>query len=378
MTRYRKHIYFVANVEFAVNAFLLSHIKKLKHHYDITIIVNTKHPNFLLNQGLKVRVITMRISRNIDPINDFFSLLHLFYIFLKDRPDAVHSITPKSGLLSMIASFFACIPLRVHTFTGQTWVKSTGLVKFLLKSVDILIAYLASFIVVDSHSQRLFLVEQGVLTFSNSIVFGAGSVCGVDLKRFKANKKTFSRIRRELSIPDSAFIFIYLGRITKDKGIFDLINAFTQISDKNIYLLIVGPNEQGLKEKILSLINFDSSRIRLIDHTDKPEVYLAASNVLCLPSYREGFGNVIIEAAAMGIPAIASNIYGVSDAIINKKTGILHQPKNKNDITNCMKFYLDNREKVKEYGVAAKSRVSIEFNSEILTDHWLMFYQSHI
>ena len=378
MTRNKKHIYFVANVEFSVTAFLLNHIKKLIQHYDITIIVNTKHPNFLLNQGLDVRVIPIRISRNIHLINDFFSLLQLFYIFLKDRPDAVHSITPKSGLLSMIASFFARIPLRVHTFTGQTWVNSKGFIRILLKSIDILIANLASFNIVDSHSQRLFLVKQGVLTFSNSIVFASGSVCGVDVKRFKANKKIFSRIRRELSISDSAFIFTYLGRITKDKGILDLINAFTQISDKNIYLLIVGPNEQGLKEKILSLINFDTSKIRLVDFTDKPEAYLAASNVLCLPSYREGFGNIIIEAAAMGIPAIASDIYGVSDAIINKKTGILHQPKNQDDITNCMKLYLNNRKKVNKYGMAAKSRVLKEFNSEILTEHWLMFYQLHI
>ena len=169
-----------------------------------------------------------------------------------------------------------------------------------------------------------------------------------------------------------------ITRITKDKGILDLINAHTQISDKNIYLLIVGPNEQGFKEKILSLINFDTSKIRLIDLTDKPEAYLAASNVLCLPSHREGFGNVIIEAAAMGIPAIASDIYGISDAIINKETGILHQPKNQDDITNCMKLFLNNREKVKQYGLAAKSRVLLEFNSEILTDHWLRFYKLHI
>ena len=378
MTRDRKHIFFVANVEFAVNAFLLNHIKKLIQHYDITVIVNTKYPNFLLSQGLNVRVIPISISRNIHPINDFFSLLKLFYIFLKDRPDAVHSITPKSGLLSMIASFFARIPLRIHTFTGQPWANSRGFVRFSLKSIDTLIANLASFNIVDSHSQRRFLVKQGVLTYSNSIVFGAGSVCGVDLKRFKTNKKICSRIRNELSIPDSAFIFIYLGRITKDKGILDLINAHTQISDKNIYLLIVGPNEQGFKEKILSLINFDTSKIRLIDLTDKPEAYLAASNVLCLPSHREGFGNVIIEAAAMGIPAIASDIYGISDAIINKETGILHQPKNQDDITNCMKLFLNNREKVKQYGLAAKSRVLLEFNSEILTDHWLRFYKLHI
>jgi len=371
-------IYFVATVEFAVNAFLLSHLERLSNYYDLTVIVNTSDPDFLIKQGIIAKVIPLKISRVISIAPDFFCLLYLVYLFLKDRPVAVHSITPKSGLLAMAAAFFARIPLRVHTFTGQVWVNAKGMRRYFLRFIDFLIAKLATFNIVDSPSQKDFLVKQNVLSEKKSIVFGLGSVCGVNLERFTPSVDSFNAVRRELLIPDDAFVFIYLGRLNKDKGVLDLAEAFSRLNNDLAYMLIVGPDEGCFVGQIKSLNQAHLSRMRFIGLTHEPERYLAASNALCLPSYREGFGSVIIEAAAVGLPAIASNIYGISDAILDQETGLLHQAGDVDAIRYCLERFLSNPQEVALYSTAARSRVVKEFDSETLTNYWLDFYMSHV
>jgi hypothetical protein len=181
MLKLRPKIYFVANVEFAVNAFLLNHLRKLSQYYDLTLIINADDSRFLVKQGLDIKVIDLKISRNINLASDFYCLIYLLYLFTKNRPTAVHSITPKSGLLAMAASFVAGVPLRIHTFTGQVWVNKVGFSKALLKSLDMLIGWLASFIIIDSASQQEFLFQQNIVTKKKSVVFGSGSVAGVNL-----------------------------------------------------------------------------------------------------------------------------------------------------------------------------------------------------
>lgn len=318
----RPTIFFLATAEFAVNAFLLSHLKALSKSFDVTVIVNTDDPLFLTKQGVDVEVIPLSISRNILILSDVYCLIRLVYIFIKLRPSAVHSITPKAGFLAMLAAFIACVPFRVHTFTGQVWATSHGLKRVVLKFFDWLTARLATFNIIDSPSQQQFLINQKVLTKERSIVFGVGSVSGVDLKRFKPSKKVLTEVRHELGIPEDAFVFIYLGRLNKDKGILDLARAFTSLKNKNTCLLVVGPDEGDFVEEMKRLCGGSVDRLRFVAYTRTPERFLAASNVLCLPSYREGFGSVVIEAAAIGLPAIASNIYGISDAIVEKKNGL--------------------------------------------------------
>jgi glycosyltransferase involved in cell wall biosynthesis len=378
MAKVKRKIYFVANVEFAVNAFLLSHLKKLSRHFDLTVIVNTYDLAFLIKQGLNIKVIDLKISRDINLPSDFFCLIYLLYLFIKDRPDAVHSITPKSGLLAMIASFFSAVPLRIHTFTGQVWLNKKGVSRFFLRMLDRLIGSLASLNIVDSSSQREFLVEQNVLIEKKSVVFGSGSVSGVDLKKFKSSKKLRDEIRVQLSVPNDALVYIYLGRLTKDKGVLDLASAFSNIQDNRAYLIMVGPDEANLTDQIESLVGDNRDKLRLIGFSSEPQHYLTASDVLCLPSYREGFGSVIIEAAALGLPSIASNIYGISDAIQNHKTGFLHPPGDIDAISECIKRFLLDSELIKSYGKAAKKRAVSEFDANLLSKYWLDFYLHHL
>lgn len=378
MRQSRPKIFFLATVEFAVNAFLLSHLKTLSKHFDVTVIVNTDDPLFLTKQGVDVEVIPLNISRNIRIISDIICLIRLVYIFIKLRPSAVHSITPKAGLLAMLAAFIVRVPFRVHTFTGQVWVTSHGLKRLMLKFFDWLIALLATFNIVDSLSQQQFLIDEKVLCEKNSVVFGLGSVSGVDLRRFKPSKEALAEVRYELGVPDDAFVFIYLGRLNKDKGVLDLALAFSSVKNKDTYLLVVGPDEGDFVEEMKRLSGDSVDRLRFVAYTRTPERFLAASDVLCLPSYREGFGNVVIEAAAMGLPAIASDIYGISDAIVDKGTGLLHPPGDSEGIKRCMDIFLASPDMFEQFGREAMSRAVKSFDAELVTESWLGFYEQKL
>jgi len=346
--------------------------------FNVTVLVNTTDEFFLKKQGLNIKVIPIKIERDIKVFKDLEVLLRLFFLFLKHKPDSVQSITPKAGLITMLAGFFAAVPMRVHTFTGQVWVTKKGIIRKLLRLIDKLIANLSTINIVDSHSQRNFLVAENVLAYKKSIVFGSGSVSGVNLQKFKSSKKIHTEVRRQLSIPKDAFVFLYLGRLNKDKGILDLANAFSKISNDRAYLVVVGPDEANFGYQMQKLCGVNQDRMRLAGFSNEPQKYLAAADVLCLPSYREGFGSVIIEAAAMGVPAIASNIYGISDAVQNKKTGLLHPPKNINRIFRCMNFFLSNQKVLIKYGSDAKKRAHKEFDADMMSQHWLNFYLKHL
>ena len=370
----RKSICFVATVEFAVSAFLLSHLKELSKYYDLTVIVNLKNPNFLIDKKLDIKLVNINFSREINIISDLLSLVQLAYLFLIKKYDAVHSITPKAGLLAMIASFLTFTPVRVHCFTGQVWSTKSGLSRLFLKLIDKIIGNLSTQNIVDSKSQYDFLVKENVLNKDKALVFGSGSVSGVDLLKFKPNTKVKSSLRKKLKISPSSFVFVFLGRLNSDKGIHDLINAFISTDLKSAYLLLVGPDEENISSKFKG----NQSNIIFPGLISSPQDFLAVSDVLCLPSYREGFGNVVIEAAATGVPSIVSNIYGLSDAIVLNKTGLAHEPHDVQEITKLMKSLFNNRKLVMDLGKAAKKRAISEFDSKILVKHWKIFYNHNL
>ena len=366
----KQSICFVATVDFAVNAFLLNHLRELSNHYNLTLVTNLQNPNFLNKNNLNIKLININFSRNINIFSDFFSLTRLIFIFCSNKFDAVHSITPKAGLLAMLAAFIAFIPLRIHCFTGQVWVTRKGLIRKILRLIDKLIGNLTTKNIVDSKSQYNFLLNQKILKKNKTLVFGSGSICGVDLLKFKSNKKIRDSLRRDFKIPSSAFIYIYLGRLNKEKGVNDLIDAFILANLKSAYLILAGPDE----EEIVSNTKNHSSNIIFTGYTKIPQDLLAMSDIICLPSYRECFGTVVIEAAAVGIPAIVSNIYGLSDTIVKNQTGLTHKPRDIKGIVHQMVYAYSNQKLMTTFGKAAQKRARIEFDSKILVNHWKDFY----
>ena len=374
----KQKLCFLSTVDFSISAFLVSHLRELNKFYDLTVITNTTNINFLSHQGINATVLPINFSRQINLLSDLKCFFELIIIFIKNDFSSVHSITPKAGLLAMLASFLTRVPVRIHVFTGQVWASSFGLKRFFLKSIDKLLGMLTTHNLVDSPSQKDFLIKEGVLNAQKILVFGSGSIAGVDLLKFKPNERLRKSIRSELALPESCTVFIYLGRLVKDKGVLDLAYAFSEIEALDAYLLFVGPDEGGFAERIKEICVTKINNLRIVGFTSEPNRYLAASDVLCLPSYREGFGNVIIEAAAMGIPAIASNIYGITDALVDHQTGLLHEPMDVEGIRSKLEQILKDPLLVKNLANSARSRVVRDFDSKFITDEWLRFYRQHL
>ena len=373
-----RKICFVLTIEFAVKAFLLNHLRALTKIYDVTVIVNTNNPNFLLEHGINAKVIALDITRKIGLFSDLVALVKLVKIFSQQRFSAVHSITPKAGLLAMLAAYMARVPLRIHTFTGQIWVTKSGFKRYFLKQIDCLIAFLSTHNLVDSPSQCEFLLHENVISSTKSTVLAKGSISGVDISRFKPDLVAKSSIRQELNITDDAILFLFLGRLTVDKGLLDLAKAFGELNFANAHLLFVGPDEQALQAEITRLAGESSMNIQFIGHTNTPEIFMAAADVLCLPSYREGFGSVVIEAASVGVPAIASRIYGITDAVEDNETGLLHAPRDIDAIKKCLQNMLDNPTLRLKLGQQAQTRAIKDFNSHLITQAWVDFYRKNL
>lgn len=368
----------VSTVELPLRFFMIPHLRALQEIYDITVVVATDDPGFLQEYGIRARVIPAPIRRNISLLEDLWALAQLITLFRREKFQIIHSIAPKAGLLAMVAGVLAWVPIRIHCFTGQVWVNSRGVKRFVLKNMDRLTSVCATHLLTDSHSQRNVLVSQRIASPEKLTVLGSGSVSGVDLDRFQSNPTVCTKVRSKLGIPLTSKVCLYLGRITKDKGVLDLSKALkpTLTSFPDTYALFVGPDEGGFQHEILSLLMDVRERVRFVGYTSAPEQYLMAADILCLPSYREGFGMVIIEAAAVGIPALASRIYGITDAVVEGFTGILHAPGASEEIAEGLHMLLADADLRIRLGNNARQRAREKFAQQILVTALLDYYRA--
>ena len=329
------------------------------------------------NISSKVNIINLPIERNINLFSDLRVLLLLISIFYKNGFSLVHSVSPKAGLLSAMAAWATRVPNRLHTFTGQVWVTKKGVSRWFLKLLDKIIVTLNTNILVDSFSQQDFLIKEDVLSKDLSIVLGSGSISGVDVNRFQPSKIHRNLIRKQLNIKDDCVIFLFVGRLKKEKGMFELIEAFKNVSEQHndVALLIVGPDEEELKYELISRLETCKEFVRFIDFTKVPEQYMAASDVFVLPSYREGFGSVIIEAASCGLPSIGSNIYGLSDAIKEEETGFLVPVRSSKPLEGVMLKLVNNDKLRNEMGLNARKRAIYHFSQDNITLEILQLYK---
>jgi glycosyltransferase involved in cell wall biosynthesis len=374
-----KHsLVFVATTPFAVNAFLRTHLLALAETQEVTLCVNTTAYPLVDDLARAVRVRHIDIARKIAPWQDLRALFQLLRCFQEIRPATVHSLTPKAGLLAILAGWLARVPWRFHTFTGQVWATRTGIGRSLLKGIDRLIALYASQVFADSASQCSFLEDEGVVRRGAISVLGQGSVAGVDLARFRPDPVARATLRAETSVADATPVFLFVGRLVRDKGIFDLVKAFAALCARHELweLWMVGPDEDGLQVTLQAEGKRLGGRIRWFGPTPTPERYMAAADVFVLPSYREGFGSVIIEAAACGIPSIAYRIDGVIDAIVDGRTGLFVDKGDIQGLSDAMNRLGAESSTRKTLGEAAHLRASSEFSSASVSKAWLDFYLS--
>jgi glycosyltransferase involved in cell wall biosynthesis len=371
-----RSLLFVATTPFAVNAFLRTHLLALAETHVVTLCVNTTAYPLVDDVARAVRVRHIDIARKIAPWQDLRALFQLLRCFREIRPLTVHSMTPKAGLLSMLAGWLAQVPWRFHTFTGQVWMTKTGVGRSLLKGIDRLIALFASRVFADSASQCRFLENESVVRRGGVTVLGNGSVAGVDLARFRPDSATRAALRAETGVADAVRVFLFVGRLVRDKGVFDLVEAFAAANAQHPQweLWMIGPDEDGLLAALQELGAHLEARIRWFGSTPSPERYMAAADVFVLPSYREGFGSVVIEAAACGIPSIAYRIDGVIDAIVDRQTGVFVDKGNVRDLADAMKWLGSDDIARIALGEAARARAVREFSSAAVSAAWLDFY----
>ena len=362
--------------EMTARAFLGSQLRAMQDRYDLTLVVNSHATDLLRDLGAVGRVEHVALGRAISIPADILALLTLVRLMWRERFDLVHSMTPKAGLLAMIAATLSHVPVRIHTFTGQVWATRTSLSRAILKFADRMIARCATFTLADSPSQRDFLIREGIAAPDRIAVLGNGSVSGVDVRRFRPDSTRRRDVRQQLHIPDSSVVVLFVGRLTRDKGVLDFARAFGTLAGElpDLHALVVGPDEEGLRPAMARLCGTHGGRLHVLEYTNVPEEIMAAADVLCLPSYREGFGSVVIEAAAAGLPAVASRIYGLVDAVVDGCTGLLHAPGDIANLTVCLRHVAGNPGLRHALASAARDRAKRDFAPSLLASGLLDLY----
>ena len=368
---------FIASDPMSLRVFLLPHLRALSPFFNLGISANTNKMELLEVIGLKLPIQYAPIQRKIKPIDDFKALWFLFRKFSLERPDAVHTLTPKAGLLGMCAAWLARVPVRVHTFTGQVWVTRQGPMRWVLKAADKCIAAFATDVLVDSPSQRSFLIQEGVVSAQGSTVLGEGSICGVDTQRFKPSSLMRQQVRAELCSASDSLVCLYLGRLNRDKGVLDLAAAFAQVVSRHpkAELWVVGPDEGHMFAQMQTLLSACTRQVRRVGYTNEPERFMQAADLFCLPSYREGFGSSVIEAAACGVPALASRIFGLTDAVVEGETGWMHEAGNVQDLTSQLDALFKAPAELQRRGEAARATAERLFEQSLITGEMVRFYK---
>lgn len=341
-------------------------------------IVSVSSPGSELQQlrDMGVKVIEVPMERHISLTKDLKSLLRLIKIFLNEKPEMVHSITPKAGLLCMLAAWITRVPRRVHTFTGLVWPTTIGLSRRILIATDWITCACATHIIPEGQGVLNDLHKH--ITNKPMKVLGYGNVRGVDMVRFS--------LRPEVDIQSKAlkksdlFTFIFVGRIVRDKGINELIVAFTKLHEKyaNIRLFLVGNYEENLdplSPETLECINKDPA-INAVESKfgDDLLAYYTASDCFILPSYREGFPNTVLEAGAMGLPSIVTDINGSREIIENGKNGLIIPSKDVDALHTAMEEILLDRELTKRMAENARPMIESRFEQSFVRKCLYNFY----
>lgn len=325
----------------------------------------------------RVRCIAVPMERRMAPIKDLVSLIRLINVFRKEHPDMVHSITPKAGLLSMIAAKVCRVPVRVHTFTGLVFPTAEGFVKKILMFTDRLTCACATHIIPEGEGVKHDL-QTYKITNKPLKVLGHGNIRGLDISFFDP---TLSDIKEKASLirVDGIFTFVYVGRLVKDKGINELIAAFERLNIKypSTRLILVGNEEQDvdpLNADTIEKIRTNDS-IQAVGVQDDVRPWLLAADSFVFPSYREGFPNVVIEAGAMGLPSIVTDINGSREIIREGKNGVIIPPCDPEALYEAMQSFILKPDLLTELSSNARQMIVSRYEQSFVRNCLKKYYR---
>lgn len=378
----RKKIIRTTTIPLSLYTFCRRLFEDLSQEYDLVAISSPGELLDELAQDQTCRCVAIPMERSISPFKDLVSLWRLIQVFRKEKPDMVHSMTPKAGLLSMMAAWITRVPIRIHTFTGLVFPTSTGLKRKILMLTDWITCACATHIIPEGEGVKQDLQQHGI-TKKELKVLGYGNIKGIDLKHYDRTLEITEQaaaIRQKLNLKDDDFTFLFIGRLVGDKGIHELVDAFEALSSiyPQIQLILVGPEEpeqDPLKEETRGKIH-RIPHIHPVGSQKDVRPWYAAANALVFPSYREGFPNVVIEAGAMGLPSIVTDINGSREIIMDGVNGVIVPSKDTPALQKAMEKFILQPTQTLVMGQKARPMVETRYEQSYVWNCLKEFYQN--
>lgn len=359
-------------------SFFKGQLNILNQSFNVTAVSSgiDKLQKIALEEKIGVKSISMQ--RNISILNDLISLFHFVVYFYREKPFIVHGNTPKASMLSLVAAYLLKVPHRIYMCHGLRYQSTTGFECHLLKMMERITCRCATDIYAVSNGVATTLHNDGITKKDVSVKLG-GSSNGIDLDYYSHHLSfELNRIREHLGINEGDFVYIFLGRLVRDKGINELIEAFVKLAGikSNIKLLIAGPKEDCSSITAQAIWELEhNSQIIYAGFQSDIRPLLALSNILVLPSYREGLGMVLLEAGAMNIPCIASDIIGCNDVIVENVNGLLIKPRNVDSLFIAMKRLLEDEQLRTQIIQSTRASIAQRFEQKKI---WHEFISSYL
>ncbi|MDN4753735.1 glycosyltransferase family 4 protein [Porphyromonadaceae bacterium W3.11] len=358
--------------------FLKGQLRWLNEEYKVIAVAAGLEKLNQISKSEGIRTEEVVMARHISLLQDLKSLFAMIRLFRKEKPCIVHSMTPKAGLISMIAAKLTGVPIRIHTFTGLVFPTSKGLRKKVLMCTDAITCWCATKVIPEGNGVKNDLINHKITKKPLELIHN-GNVAGIDLDYF--NPEIFKDQRLELrgkyGLSCDDFVFVFIGRLVKDKGINELIAAFKQLNHANAKLLLVGSYEKELDPLLPETMTEIERNPNIIEVGYQNDIrpWLAVSDALVFPSYREGFPNVVLEAGAMGLPSIVTDINGSNEIIIHEFNGIIVPSKDISALKKGMASFIKENGRVKFYASNARTLIASRFKREDVWKATLEMYR---
>ena len=367
----KKKLIRVTTVPQSLDVFCNGMLKELSDKYEVVAVSSPGEALERVRIREGVKTIAVHMERHISLMNDLKSLMRMIWVFRKEKPDIVHSMTPKAGLICMMAGWLTKVPVRIHTFTGLVWPTSSGLKRKVLMFTDKVTCACATHIIPEGEGVKKDLIT-GNITKKPIKVLGYGNVMGVDMKRFSRRPEVLDIVDIKSLKDQNCFTFLFVGRIVRDKGINELCKAFHRLHTKspNSRLWLIGPYEDTLdpiSPEARRIINLDDCIFALGKKTgDELLAYYAAADCFIMPSYREGFPNTVLEAGAMGLPCIVTDINGSREIINDGLNGIIVPPQDESQLYEAMKTMLISNADREKMAANARNMIADRFEQSFV------------
>ncbi len=376
----KKKIIRAATVPQSLDVFCKGMLKELSEKYEVVALSSPGEPLDRVRGREGVRTIAVPMERRISLMKDVKALLAMIKVLRKERPYMIHSMTPKAGLLCMVAGKLTGVPVRIHTFTGLVWPTSTGVKRRILMLTDKLTCACATNIIPEGQGVKNDLIA-GRITKKPLKVLGYGNVMGVDMAHFSRRPELLKLVEEKNLRDASKFTFLFVGRIVQDKGINELVSAFNRLKKEyeNIRLILVGPYEDGLDPiaEISREVIANNPAIEAVGKKmgDELLAYYCVADCFVLPSYREGFPNTVLEAGAMDLPSIVTDINGSREIIVQGENGVIVPSKDADALFHAMKAMIDDSEDRQRMAANSRRMVAERFEQGYVRKCLYEFYE---